>query len=64
MPFLNDQPPKQGSGKAPAKSPFGSAKKKDKKNSKHDPQYQHLFESRAKNFGVGSYGAVDRAPVH
>jgi large subunit ribosomal protein L7Ae len=47
-PRLNDQPPKAkpGSGKKPAAAPFGASKAtKAKKNP--------LFESNAKNFGIG-----------
>jgi large subunit ribosomal protein L7Ae len=45
---LNDQPPKSkpGSGKKPAPAPFGASRKQQ-------VQKNPLFESRAKNFGIG-----------
>jgi len=46
-------PPKSGPGKAPAASPFGSTSKTHKKKSDRDEKFEHLFESRPKNFRIG-----------
>jgi large subunit ribosomal protein L7Ae len=44
---LNDQPPKKGTGKTPARAPGAAGKStKQVKNP--------LFESRPKNFGIGA----------
>jgi len=47
-------PPKpQGTGKTPAPSPFASKDKKAKKKSGHDDKFNHVIESRPKNFRIG-----------
>jgi len=52
--LLDDQPPKSGPGKKPAKNPFGSkeaAKKKERR--PHAAEFENLFEARRKNFRIG-----------
>jgi len=54
LPLLDDQPPKAGSGRTPAKSPFPAAAAASKKKDNHDPLFENLFESRRKSFRIGA----------